>query len=202
MSTIEKHLTEIISSGQFAFLLPECESYEIEYLSLQKASASSFFYCCFLLANLINNDLNNARFLWKRMPNDAKKNDDVKGIWDIAKNLWNHNYEGAYKAINSLNPTNPQVKTLLDYFVQQLRQRTLELIARAYSNISTEDLLKYLGVNDQNTLNQLVAPFNWVFDNVNQLYIPDKKTIKAPEPKTGLEAIKSITQRTVFLELE
>jgi len=200
--SIDKRLTDIINTNQYPLLLYECETYEVETLSAQKGSPSSFYYACYILGYLINNDLNNCRFLWKRMPNDIKKNDDVKGIWEVAKNLWNRNYEGAYQSINQLNLSSQSLKDLVVFFVQQLRQRTLELISRAYANISAADLMKCLGVSDVNALNQLVAPHNWQFDASNNIFVPNVKTIRPPEAPRGLEAIKGITQRAVFLELE
>src|SRR3989338_98682 len=142
----DKRIVDIVNTKQFATLLYECETYEVEVLSSQKQSASTLFYGAFLLGYLINDDLNNCRFLWKRMPNDVKKDDDVKGIWEVAKQLWNRNYEGAYNSISQLKPTSPQLKELINYFIDQLRQRTLLLISKAYANISTADLMKCLGV--------------------------------------------------------
>ncbi|KAG2382533.1 hypothetical protein C9374_005113 [Naegleria lovaniensis] len=198
----DKRLAEIISTGQYATLLYECETYEVEHLSVQKQSPSSFYYACFLLGYMINNDLNNCRFLWKRMPTDVKKNDDVKGIWEVAKHLWNRNYEGVYQSVAALNPSSVHLKEIIQYFVRQLRQRTLQLISNAYANINTNDLMKCLGVPDVNALNELVTPLNWKFDATNNLYIPEVVSVKPPEMPTGLEAIKGHTQRSVFLELE
>ena len=134
------------------------------------------------------------------MPNDVKKDDDVKGIWEVAKQLWNRNYEGAYHSISQLKPTSPQLKELINYFVDQLRQRTLLLISKAYANISTADLMKCLGVNDVNVLNQIISPLKWTLNN--DVYIPTVITVKPPEMPVGLDAIRGMTQKAVFLELD
>jgi COP9 signalosome complex subunit 8 len=202
---ISNHLESLIKSNQPThFILSECEDFEIEYLSIQKVSIDelNFYYCCFMLCYMIENDLNNCRFLWKRLPTSIKKSSgELKSIWTIAKNLWNKNYEGFYQSVQHAlqGEKNENLKQLLQILVQRLQMRTIELVSTAYTNIKSSKLCKLLGVNPDN-LSSIIGPLNWKFDN--DVYYPKKLLASPPKPLTGLNAIQSITKRSVFLELE
>ena len=110
---------------------------------------STFFYCSFLLAYLIENDLNNARFLWKRIPADIKKNNAMLGtIWSIGRSMWEKQYAKTYEIVSQTNWDTALVP-LINRLVETFRQRTAKLLTTAYTSISASDVSLYLGMNEQ-----------------------------------------------------
>jgi len=62
---------------------------------------------------LINIQRDSARFLWKRIPHDLKKNStELQAIWKIGKCTWQRDYVELYKAFN--NNWEPLNKTLAE----------------------------------------------------------------------------------------
>jgi len=65
-----------------------------------------------LLVYLILNDLNAARFLWKRIPKKIKDTDaELAAVWGIGKQMWKKNYPEIYAAVQAYNwaPINAQL---------------------------------------------------------------------------------------------
>ena len=57
--------------------------------AVHAATLSAEFYASYLLLLLLFKDLNDARYLWKRIPMEIKEtSDEVSQVWAIGKALW------------------------------------------------------------------------------------------------------------------
>ena len=64
------------------------------------------------MSYLILNDLNAARFLWRRIPKKLKESDaELSAVWAIGKQMWKRNYADIYAAVQGFNwaPVNAQL---------------------------------------------------------------------------------------------
>ncbi|EMP26998.1 COP9 signalosome complex subunit 8, partial [Chelonia mydas] len=51
---------------------------------------------------LLHNDMNNARYLWKRIPPAIKSaNSELGGIWSVGQRIWQRDFPGIYTTIGA-----------------------------------------------------------------------------------------------------
>eukprot|EP01102_Stenamoeba_stenopodia_P009437 TRINITY_DN277_c0_g1_i2.p1 TRINITY_DN277_c0_g1~~TRINITY_DN277_c0_g1_i2.p1 ORF type:complete len:140 (-),score=34.14 TRINITY_DN277_c0_g1_i2:250-669(-) len=107
MSQREGSIKQHLQAGDYKSAAKELELNEFEFAAQDQVPVQ--FYGVHLLTYLALNDLNNARFLWKRIPADIKKGDtpvarELNAIWNIGKGMWAKNYSNVYKAAASELP--------------------------------------------------------------------------------------------------
>lgn len=101
-----------------------------------------------LLSYLIENELHNARFLWRRIPKKVKETDpELNAIWALGQNVWNRKYSDIYRSAQGHN-WSPGTVLFVQAFVERFRERTFRLIANAYANISTSDMAVLVGLSE------------------------------------------------------
>lgn len=111
-----------------------------------------------LLTYLIENEIHNARFLWRRIPKKVKESDpELNAIWVIGQNVWNRKYADIYLSAQAYN-WSPGTVLFVQAFVERFRERTFRLIANAYSNISAGDLAILLGLSEVDALKRTLLP--------------------------------------------
>ncbi|PIN00010.1 hypothetical protein CDL12_27492 [Handroanthus impetiginosus] len=93
----------------------------LDTLMLQVASEGVAFheewpYVIHLLGHIYINDINNARFLWKKIPLAVKENQpEVAAVWKIGQRLWMKDYGGVHEAIREFN-WSPQSQAIVAAF--------------------------------------------------------------------------------------
>ncbi|KAL0482616.1 COP9 signalosome complex subunit 8 [Acrasis kona] len=200
--TVDSKITEIIESGDLSTLIPECENIELEYCSDRDNKVSSYFYASFLFGYLINNDLDNCRFLWKRIPKEIKKA-EVAAVWKIGQALWQRDYTETYNAVKNFQ-WSQALKPLVDAFLTNLRNRNLNLIAKAYNSVSVSDLSVMLGMGEEEVIQHVMSDYvDFHYDQQTKYFTPNKNILKTNETtkSTGLDTISSLAKKTLFLEL-
>jgi len=155
-------------------------------------------YACQLITYLILDDLNNARFLWKRMSPGVKKSvPELTAIWAIGQNLWNRKYSDLYNSIQNFT-WSPNIAPLIILLADAVRTRTFNLISKAYSSISIDDCSVFLGITPKDTIT-LATNNGWKYDASTKTLTP--KSFEAPkQQKTGLEQLTQLTEYVMYLE--
>ena len=134
-------LESAANAGDWRAVVRHCEIFEMECIAARMdiPRESGPLYAVHLCAYLIVNDLwvdtqtylqllmffrNNARFLWKRIPQDTKEADEeLCCVWNIAKQMWQKNYGQVYELIlgkdwsGSLAPMMKTLKGLSELFI-------------------------------------------------------------------------------------
>jgi COP9 signalosome complex subunit 8 len=156
------------------------------------------------LAYLITNDLNNARFLWKRIPQELKKNNiSIQSVWKIGQTMWKREYEETYKAI-TVPEWEPVLQPLLRALVDAFRHRTALLLTKSYTTISLSDTCSFLGLNEQDAT-QYVHNLHWTYDPNTKFFTPNKDFLFTQQvqaqKQSGTHTLNSLSDKTVFLEL-
>uniref|UniRef100_A0A7N5K833 COP9 signalosome subunit 8 n=1 Tax=Ailuropoda melanoleuca TaxID=9646 RepID=A0A7N5K833_AILME len=91
----------VMAESAFSFkkLLDQCENQELE---APGGIATPPVYGQLLALYLLHNDMNNARYLWKRIPPAIKSaNSELGGIWSVGQRIWQRDFPGIYTTINA-----------------------------------------------------------------------------------------------------
>ncbi|ETK82624.1 hypothetical protein F441_12274 [Phytophthora nicotianae CJ01A1] len=123
-----------------------------EELELVAATATSSphsalspdLYASYLLVVLLSKNLNDARFLWKRIPIEIKQmSEELRNVWEVSKALWQRNLAAAYAAMDY--DWSPSLQELVEALKTSTREDAAELLSLAYSAVSVGDAALALG---------------------------------------------------------
>ncbi|KAK5577608.1 hypothetical protein RB653_002551 [Dictyostelium firmibasis] len=188
-------IAKLIASKNFKSILDYCQQQEIESKNIELIKS---YYGVYLLSYLINNDIINAKHLWKRISNDLKQsNQQLKNIYTIIKSISQANPTITYTAlsINLGDDYTPFITTLKENF----QQRTFELISNAYSSITVSDCSSYLGISPDDTI-QFTTSKGWEHDKASNTLKPIPIHKQITGLPTGGQQIRSLTNYVLFLE--
>ncbi|RXN29076.1 COP9 signalosome complex subunit 8 [Labeo rohita] len=74
--------------------------FETQELEAPGGIATPQVYSQLLVLYLLHNDMNNARYLWKRIPQAIKAaNPELAAIWAVGQRIWQRDFPGIYTAI-------------------------------------------------------------------------------------------------------
>ncbi|KAJ7344649.1 hypothetical protein JRQ81_000599 [Phrynocephalus forsythii] len=169
------------ASGAFSYrkLLEQCESQELE---APGGIATPPVYAQLLALYLLHNDMNNARYLWKRIPPAIKSaNPELGAIWTVGQRIWQRDFPGIYTAI-AAHQWSESIQPIMEALRDATRRRAFGLVSQAYTSICADDFaaffvhlsvlslivlclqLWFLGVLDQ----------GWQADSSTRMVMPKK----------------------------
>jgi COP9 signalosome complex subunit 8 len=133
-----------------------CEELELMTLSSRIHPMDASYYAIFLAALLAVRELDQARHLWKRMPQTMKdQNSLLHQMWQVGQALWKHDIVEAHAVLATLMmqddhtrgtpPTVIQVSRVVAALKKALVESTAALIRRAYTSISLHAVSQALG---------------------------------------------------------
>lgn len=171
---------------------------ELQELEAPNGLASPQVYGQLLAIYLLQNDLPNAKFLWKRIPQEIKQSHSELGnIWKVGQGLWYKDFPAIYTGLNQDWPD--YVKPAMKELGERTRQRALALVAKAYSSISLDDTASFLGV-PRPEVADVVRPLGWVVDVENGIVSPEHKDTTNKEAAPSDEQLAKLTDFVAFLE--
>jgi len=137
-----------------------------------------------------------ARFVYKRTSETIiKSNSDIQAAFSLLQRLWVKDYEGIWGALAYSWPA--PFQGLIAALRTQLQERALLLVQRAYTNVSTRNLSRLLGISEQETAS-VVAQRGWeVQENGLLLPVPPAAG-SAFEPSEA--ELQKIAQYVMFLQ--
>ena len=100
-------------------------------------SLSHYFYTSFLACYLIENDLNGAKYLWKRAPVQLKATESrsmLREMWEVGKSMWADDVTAALNALSINWPV--ELVLLITELKQSLIKFHLDLIAKTYQQVA------------------------------------------------------------------
>jgi len=195
---LEREVVALAQKGSFAQIAQELEDFE--YLCAENAQdpGAMPLYGPQLLTYLIENELQYARFLWRRMPKKLKESDhELKAIWAIGKNVWNKKCPEIYQSCQAFN-WSPGTVLFVQAFAEKFRERTFKLISNSYSNISTQDLANLLGLGEQDAI-ILAIQHGWTHDATSKSVAP-KPIVSVARQGASLKQLQQLTDYVCFLE--
>ncbi|KAB0357061.1 hypothetical protein FD754_001217, partial [Muntiacus muntjak] len=95
---------------------------------------------------LLHNDMNNARYLWKRIPPAIKSaNSELAAIWSVGQRIWQRDFPGIYSTINA-HQWSEAVQPIMEALRDATRRRAFALVSQAYTSIIADDFAAFVGL--------------------------------------------------------
>mmetsp|Transcript_22561 Transcript_22561/g.38705 ORF Transcript_22561/g.38705 Transcript_22561/m.38705 type:complete len:204 (+) Transcript_22561:30-641(+) len=193
-------IKRILNSGNFTGLAKVCEALELECSEAPPTAVAPMepLWFVHLAAYLVESDLDNARFLWKRTPPAAKAaNAELQQLWEVARYLWSKNYPAAHHALATVQ-WSPEVVPLIAAIRSSLTQRAVQLVSNAYSSISVNHAANLLGLSPPETI-QLAEELGWRLDHSGAMLMPRLSQQWHP-PDLDLQHLNKLTNYVIFLD--
>jgi hypothetical protein len=123
-----------------------------EEQTLTSASKLSLhFYATFLTCYFCDNDLSNAKYLWKRAPANLKVPSSgamLAEMWEVGKLLWKDDLAAALAQLTSVNWPE-ELRSVVLGLRDSIVSRHLAAVAQAYDQIPTATVAQQLGLTTQ-----------------------------------------------------
>ncbi|XP_029462345.1 COP9 signalosome complex subunit 8 [Rhinatrema bivittatum] len=184
------------NSVSFRKLLEQCEDQELE---APGGIATPQVYGRLLALYLLHNDMDNARYLWKRIPPAIRSaNSELGGIWSVGQRIWQRDYPGIYTSI-SAQPWSENIQSIMEALKDATRRRAFELVSHAYTSISADDFAAFVGLPVEDAVKGVLEQ-GWQADSVTRMVMP-KKPESAPVALIPNEQqLARLTDYVAFLE--
>ncbi|GAX73852.1 hypothetical protein CEUSTIGMA_g1302.t1 [Chlamydomonas eustigma] len=105
-----------------------------------------------LLGHIYNQNLNDARFLWKRIPASVKQNNpELEAVWRLLQFAWSRQYQGLWQALQGYQ-WSTQLQPLIESLVIKMREHLLDLISTAYATVTPAKIALLCGMTQAETL--------------------------------------------------
>ncbi|KAH3762684.1 COP9 signalosome complex subunit 8 [Pelomyxa schiedti] len=170
----------------------------VEKVELQNLNPETHPYVVQLALYLILNDLDSAKYFWKRTPSTIKKvNAELSSLWTVGKHMWERDHAATYESVRQF-PWTAAIQPLINAIIENFKQRTFRLISKAFSSISVADCCKYFDMTSVQFI-AFAKTNGWVVDEATQMVTP-KPVVTPVTRHTGLTNINDLTEFVLFLE--
>ncbi|KAL4888679.1 COP9 signalosome [Aspergillus ambiguus] len=165
----------------------------------------SLFYSAFFFSHLLTDQINEARAMTQRVPEDLSRNDPtLQNCLTLLRAVWQRKYEQVYTILRQL-PWPETLKPIVNSYEVYFQEKTLNEVSRAYGAIRPAAAAGYLGLDtaagekgDPAVIQKFTA-CGWTWDEKAKLLCP--KPIPTDPANTGhlsneLSHIMSLIGRT------
>jgi len=172
---------------------------DLEKLELESgvSHCSIQTYSQLLGVYLLQNDLCNAKLLWKRIPTSLKQTSQELGsIWDVGQKMWLRDYAGTYDGLKK--EWSDEINVLMVAVLESVRKRGLQLVKKAYSSISAENFCQFLGISSEEAIKVAKAE-GWHVDEHN-IISPRKSDFSPVTAILSDQHLSVLTEYVTFME--
>jgi hypothetical protein len=136
----------------------ECETAELNDFTGTSALAQR--YVKHLLLHLINDDIEHARHLWRRIdPTLQAQSPELANVWAVAERLWEgRDVPGAFDRLLATGAWSAEAQPLVSHLAAAVRKTQVVLISQGFTIVSEEYALRALGLADSTALH---TEFGW-----------------------------------------
>uniref|UniRef100_A0A7M4EDW3 COP9 signalosome complex subunit 8 n=1 Tax=Crocodylus porosus TaxID=8502 RepID=A0A7M4EDW3_CROPO len=162
----------VMAENAFSFrkLLEQCETQELE---APGGIATPLVYGQLLALYLLHNDMNNARYLWKRIPPAIKSaNSELGGIWSVGQRIWQRDFPGIYTTI-SAHQWSETIQPIMEALRDATRRRAFGLVSQAYTSIVADDFAAFVGLPVEEAVKGVLEQ-GWQADSATRMVMPKK----------------------------
>uniref|UniRef100_A0A8C2AEI4 COP9 signalosome complex subunit 8 n=1 Tax=Cyprinus carpio TaxID=7962 RepID=A0A8C2AEI4_CYPCA len=147
--------------------------FETQELEAPGGIATPQVYSQLLVLYLLHNDMNNARYLWKRIPHAIKTaNPELAAIWAVGQRIWQRDFPGIYATIAAYQ-WSESILPVMEALRESTRRRAYGLVAQAYTSISAEDFAAFVGYSVEEAVKGVVS-HGWQADPNTRMIMPQK----------------------------
>lgn len=182
---------------------------ELQEIDAPGCRLSPELYAKLLAIYLIQNDLCNAKFLWKRIPEDVKKGDsgsEISKIWNIGQSLWKKDHSATFEALKT-SEWSEHTSELMAIVTESTRQRYINLVESTYSSICIGDFSKFVGLSESDAQQLASQQVGWSIDADQKYILINPKPVNNYQLGDGIEAssaseeqLRQLTNFISFLE--
>ncbi|XP_019878427.1 COP9 signalosome complex subunit 8 isoform X2 [Aethina tumida] len=148
---------------------------------------------------LYQNDLCNAKYLWKRIPASVKTaTPELANIWDVAQSMWKRDFPAIYLALNAVNWSEP-ISEIMKQVQDVVRSRAVDLISQAYSSISLENVSAMTGLPLDICASACVEK-GWHVEADTRMVHPVRVNKEQPSQPSSEDQLYKLTDFVSFLE--
>jgi len=193
---------ELAGGERVETLVEYCENFELDLKHAGLAvEASLAVYKVHLASYLLCNQLDNARFLWKRIePGPRDSEPELCAIWAVGKAMWVKDHALTQSAITGFSWSPPLMGMLMERLQREHLKRCFEDSVRAYSVVSAASLSRTLGVPVE-TVHQMANAAGWTTDAESGAYVPCAAETVPTKPALA-ETLSRLTDYVAFVERE
>ncbi|XP_061698105.1 COP9 signalosome complex subunit 8 [Syngnathoides biaculeatus] len=186
----------VIMEDNFDKLLDQCETQELE---APGGIATPQVYAQLLALYLLHNDMNNARYLWKRIPPAIKAaNPELAAIWTVGQHIWQRDFPGIYTSIAAYQ-WSENILPVMEALQESTRQRAYRLVAQAYTSITAEDFAAFVGYSVEEAVKGVVSQ-GWQADPTTRMVMPKKPDPPPVSSVPNEQQLARLTDYVAFLE--
>lgn len=183
-------------SDNFDKLLEQCETQELE---APGGIATPQVYSQLLALYLLHNDMNNARYLWKRIPQAIKTaNPELAAVWTVGQHIWQRDFPGIYTAIAAYQWTE-SIGPIMEALQESTRRRAYGLVAQAYTSIMADDFAAFVGYSVEDAVKGVVSQ-GWQADPNTRMVMPQKPDPPPVSLVPNEQQLARLTDYVAFLE--
>ncbi|RMC18287.1 hypothetical protein DUI87_04169 [Hirundo rustica rustica] len=193
------------SSVSFRRLLEQCETQELEVprglggLRAPGGIATPLVYGQLLALYLLHNDMNNARYLWKRIPPAIKSaNAELGAVWSVGQRIWQRDFPGIYTAI-SAHQWSETIQPIMEALRDATRRRAFGLVSQAYTSIVADDFAAFVGLPVEEAVKGVLEQ-GWQADFATRMVMPKKPEPAPVPPIPNEQQLARLTDYVAFLE--
>lgn len=193
-------IAELVQTNDVAALVNYCEQLELELAHGEMtADVSMGVYKVHLASYLIMEQLDAARFLWKRLPEQARDAEpELRAIWAVGKAQWMREPATARAAMAAYQWSEPLIASLMRRMASEHEERWMTHASKSYSVVSPRCLVETIGVPVAR-VQEMAAAAGWTTDSELDAYVP--KEVAEPESKLALhEQLKVLTDYVAHVE--
>ncbi|XP_061774632.1 COP9 signalosome complex subunit 8 isoform X1 [Nerophis ophidion] len=186
----------VIMEENFDKLLEQSEAQELESPG---GIAAPQVYAQLLALYLLHNDMNNGRYLWKRIPQALKAaNPELTAIWVVGQRIWQRDFPGIYTAIAAYQ-WSENILPVMEALQESTRQRAYMLVAQAYTSITADDFAAFVGYSVEEAVKGVVIQ-GWQADPTTRMVMPKKPEPPPVSSVPNEQQLARLTDYVAFLE--
>ncbi|PVD39051.1 hypothetical protein C0Q70_01678 [Pomacea canaliculata] len=171
---------------------------EVQELEAPGGVATPQLYGQLLALYLLQNDLCNAKFLWKRIPQNIKTaNPELSTIWVVGQRMWLRDLPGVYEALKK--EWSEAVKPIMMALRDSVHKKAFNLVRLGYSSISVEDFSLFVGLSTSDA-KQAALQDGWMLDSQSRFLTPKKLESVITASLPSEQHLSILTDYVSFLE--
>ncbi|XP_078344909.1 COP9 signalosome complex subunit 8-like isoform X2 [Oculina patagonica] len=164
-------MADVAQNTNFDELCTKCEQMELD------GGASGEVYSQLLAVYLFQNDVCNAKFLWKRAPEEIKvSTPELAKLWNVGCHMWKRDFVAIYESLKE--EWSPTIQPIMTALEEKLRSRAFDLVSKAYTSIQAEDLARLMGITTEAAVSAAVSS-GWISDAATGMITPKKTDISS-----------------------
>ncbi|KAM4606908.1 COP9 signalosome complex subunit 8 [Discoglossus pictus] len=143
--------------------------------------------------------MNNARYLWKRIPPTVKSAcPELGALWEVGQRMWQREFPTIYTSI-AAHPWSESILPIMEAVRDATRRRALSLVSQAYTSISADDFAAFVGLPVEEAVKGVLEQ-GWQADSATRMVMPKKPDSAPLSLIPNEQQLARLTDYVAFLE--